>query len=195
MSYEFKISLRGATENQMNANIMAIGSVTLVVDGQDILELRDFNVKRTRAQDKVFAGAASKSYKNREGETKWAPLYKVFPGNMDAYNALSNQIVDEYTRLGGTPVSTITTNSAPSAPASRPAMQSQPLNQAFPTAGAPVEQSSPAQQITPAPVPAQTPPAAAPPAMGAPVANPAPSQGAMPNPNPSSSSADGWPFS
>ena len=60
MAYDFNVSLRGATEGQMKANIMAIGTVTLVVDGVELVELRDFNVKRTRAQDKVFVGAASK---------------------------------------------------------------------------------------------------------------------------------------
>ncbi len=185
MAYDFNVSLRGATEGQMKANIMAIGTVTLVVDGVELVELRDFNVKRTRAQDKVFVGAASKSYKNREGETKWAPLYKVFPQDSQGYSSLISKIESEYARLGGTATQTITSNSSPSAPAPQPAMQSQPIADAFPTAGAPAQ-----PQITPAPAA----PAEESPAMGAPV-NPAPSTGGMPNPNPASTGGDGWPFS
>ncbi len=186
MAYDFEVSLRGATDGQMKANIMAIGTVTLVVDGVELVELRDFNVKRTRAQDKVFVGAASKSYKNREGETKWAPLYKVFPQDSQGYNSLISKIESEYARLGGTPTNTITQNSSPSAPAAQPAMQSQPIADAFPTAGA--------QQPQITPTPAVNPPSAQP-DMGAPASSQPPGQGGMPNPNPASTGGDGWPFS
>ena len=187
MAYEFQVSLRAATEGQMRANIMAIGTVSLAVDGQVLVELRDFNVKRTRAQDKIFVGAASKSYKNREGETKWAPLYKVFPQeaqDSQGYKNLISKIESEYTRLGGTATQTITQNNAP-APNATPAQNSQPLAEAFPTAGATAEISPP--PAAPTPPPAETP------AMGAPVMDNPPASGGMPNPNPAS--GGGWPFS
>lgn len=184
MAYDFQVSLRAATEGQMKANIMAIGTVTLVVDGQALVELRDFNVKRTRAQDKIFVGAASKSYKNREGETKWAPLYKVFPQDSQGYSSLIAKIESEYGRLGGTATQTISQNSTP-APTATPAQASQPLGDAFPTAGAPAE-------ISPPPA-APTPPPAEAPAMGAPVVDLPPTSDGMPNPNPAS--GGGWPFS
>lgn len=186
MAYDFDISLRAATPGQVNANIMAIGTVTLLVDNVPVVELRDFNVKRTKAQDKIFVGSASKSYKNREGETKWAPLYKVFPTDQSGFNSLIAKIEGEYTRLGGTPTQTITQNSTPTTAASQPSMQSQPIADAFPTAGA--QQS----QITP-PIEAVTPPAAQP-DMGSPVSTQQPSQGSMPNPNPASTGDDSWPF-
>lgn len=186
MAYDFQISLRAATEGQVKANIMAIGTVTLTIDGVAVVELRDFNVKRTRAADKIFVGSASKSYKNREGEIKWAPLYKVFPQDTGGYNDLIQKIESEYARLGGTPTNTISQNSSPAAPAAQPAMQSQPIADAFPTAGA----QQP--QITPA-APAVNPPSAQP-DMGAPLSNANPSSG-MPNPNPASTGGDGWPFS